>query len=122
MTFITVFAGGIAIEAAGWEIWFWQLGSCILAIPFVYFMCPESKFPCIEPCPKPSDIILKHLYREYANTCLAGGKSLEEVDLVFMDKAVRVTFVRQHEEFRAEQGESTASGKEGADSSHMEKV
>lgn len=42
MTFITVFAGGIAIEKAGWEIWFWQLGSCIVAIAFVYLMCPVS--------------------------------------------------------------------------------
>ena len=57
MTFITVFAGGIAIQKTSWAIWFWQLGSCALAIPFVYFMCPET-----------------------------GGKSLEEVDLVFMDK------------------------------------
>ena len=58
MTFITVFAGGIAIQRTSWPIWFWQLGSCVLAIFFVYFMCPET-----------------------------GNKTLEEVDLVFMDKA-----------------------------------
>ena len=57
MTFITVFAGGIAIQRTSWPIWFWQLGSCVLAIFFVYFMCPET-----------------------------GNKTLEEVDLVFMDK------------------------------------
>lgn len=44
MTFITVFAGGIAIQKTSWEIWFWQLGSCVLAIVFVYFMCPASWF------------------------------------------------------------------------------
>ncbi|KAK5166572.1 uncharacterized protein LTR77_008115 [Saxophila tyrrhenica] len=57
MTFITVFAGGIAIQRTNWAIWFWQLGSCIIAILFVYFCCPET-----------------------------GGKTLEEVDVVFMDK------------------------------------
>lgn len=41
-TFLTVFAGGIAIQETNWAIWFWQLGSCVLAIPFVYFMCPET--------------------------------------------------------------------------------
>ena len=57
MTFVTVFAGGIAIQRTSWAIWFWQLGSCVLAIFFVYFMCLET-----------------------------GGKTLEEVDLVFMNK------------------------------------
>lgn len=56
MTFVTVFAGGIAIQKTTWAIWFWQLGSCVLACFFVYFMCPET-----------------------------GGKSLEQVDLVFVD-------------------------------------
>ncbi|KAK2754289.1 hypothetical protein FQN54_007169 [Arachnomyces sp. PD_36] len=57
MTFITVFAGGIAIQNIGWKIWIWQLLSCIIAIPFVYFMCPET-----------------------------GGKTLEEIDHIFMKK------------------------------------
>ena len=48
MTFVTVFAGGIAIEKAGWPIWFWQLGSCVLAIAFVYFMCPETTGKTLE--------------------------------------------------------------------------
>lgn len=39
---MTVFAGGIAIQRTNWAIWFWQLGSCIIAIFFVYFMCPET--------------------------------------------------------------------------------
>ena len=42
MTFVTVFAGGIAIQKTSWAIWFWQLGSCFLSIFFVYFMCPET--------------------------------------------------------------------------------
>ncbi|KAH8802565.1 putative sugar transporter STL1 [Xylogone sp. PMI_703] len=53
-SFITVFAGGIAIENIGWKIWIWQLVACIVVIFFVYFMCPET-----------------------------GGKSLEEIDLLF---------------------------------------
>jgi hypothetical protein len=57
MTFVTVFTGGIAIQKTSWAIWFWQLGSCVVACVFVYFMCLET-----------------------------GGKSLEEVDLVFVDK------------------------------------
>ncbi len=56
-TVVTVFAGGIAIQRTSWAIWIWQLGSCLLAIFFVYFCCPET-----------------------------GNKTLEEVDLVFMDK------------------------------------
>ena len=41
MTFVTVFAGGIAIQNVGWKIWFWQLFSCVVALVFVYYMCPE---------------------------------------------------------------------------------
>jgi MFS family permease len=40
-SFITVFAGGIAIQNIGWKIWIWQVLSCALAVVFVYFMCPE---------------------------------------------------------------------------------
>ena len=93
MTFITVFAGGIAIEATGWQIWFWQLGSCILAMAFVYFMCPET-----------------------------GGKSLEEVDLVFMDKQEREVFEHEHGEFQAERRVSQNSEKSGSGSRYVEKV
>jgi len=53
-SFITVFAGGIAIENIGWRIWIWQLVACIVAVFFIYFMCPETS-----------------------------GKSLEEIDLLF---------------------------------------
>ncbi len=68
MTFVTVFAGGIAIQRTNWAIWFWQLGSCVVACIFVYFMCPET-----------------------------GGKSLEEVDLVFVDKDDAPAIVQDYE-------------------------
>ncbi|KAN0103238.1 putative sugar transporter STL1 [Hyaloscypha variabilis] len=54
-SFITVFAGGIAITNIGWKIWIWQLLSCICAIIFPFFMCPET-----------------------------GGKTLEEIDFIFV--------------------------------------
>jgi hypothetical protein len=40
-SFITVFAGGIALRTVGWKIWIWMLLSCAVAVPFVYYMCPE---------------------------------------------------------------------------------
>ncbi|KAF7557814.1 hypothetical protein G7Z17_g485 [Cylindrodendrum hubeiense] len=53
-SFITVFAGGIALQNVGWKIWLWMALSCFLAIFFVYFMCPETT-----------------------------GRSLEEIDYIF---------------------------------------
>ncbi len=41
MTFVTVFAGGIAIQRCGPKIWIWQLVCCFLAVAYVYFFCPE---------------------------------------------------------------------------------
>ncbi|CAG8141720.1 unnamed protein product [Penicillium salamii] len=55
--FITVFAGGIGLEKVGWKLWLWCLLSCAVAVPFVYFMCPETT-----------------------------GKTLEEIDLLFQKK------------------------------------
>jgi hypothetical protein len=55
-----VFAGGIALQNVGWKIWLWMLFSCALAVPFIYFMCPETS-----------------------------GKSLEEIDLIFAKQSVR---------------------------------
>ncbi|KAL9948282.1 hypothetical protein ACHAQF_001816 [Verticillium nonalfalfae] len=59
-SFITVFAGGIALQNVGWKIWIWMALSCFLAIFFVYFMCPETS-----------------------------GKSLEEIDLLFAKDDVK---------------------------------
>jgi hypothetical protein len=42
-SFITVFAGGIALANVGWKIWLWMLLSCAVAVPFSYFMCPEVR-------------------------------------------------------------------------------
>jgi hypothetical protein len=40
-SFITVFAGGIALNQIGPKIWIWQVLSCALTVVVVYFMCPE---------------------------------------------------------------------------------
>ncbi|XHG09495.1 hypothetical protein AWENTII_012550 [Aspergillus wentii] len=53
-TFLTVFAGGIGIQTAGWKIWIWPLIFNVLGFLFVYFMCPDPT-----------------------------GKTLEEVDALF---------------------------------------
>lgn len=58
MTFATVFGGGIALMSVSYEIWIWQLLSCLLAAIFVWFWCPET-----------------------------AGKSLEELDEVFFEDA-----------------------------------
>ncbi|KAK3672451.1 hypothetical protein LTR78_007758 [Recurvomyces mirabilis] len=56
--FIIVFGGGTAIGVVGWPIWFWPLGTCVITVLFVYFWCPET-----------------------------AGKSLEEIEQVFIDDA-----------------------------------
>ncbi|ETN37508.1 uncharacterized protein HMPREF1541_07130 [Cyphellophora europaea CBS 101466] len=55
MTFVTVFAGGVALERVGPKIWVWYLTFCFVSILFVYFYCPETS-----------------------------GKTLEEIDAIFM--------------------------------------
>lgn len=54
MTFITVFAGPIGLANIGWKFWLWILSGNLVAIVFVYFLCPET-----------------------------GGKTLEDVDFLF---------------------------------------
>ncbi|RVX74849.1 hypothetical protein B0A52_01126 [Exophiala mesophila] len=71
-SFITVFAGGIALQEVGWKIWLWMLLSCAAAVPFVYFLCPETT-----------------------------GKTLEEIDLIFAkpeirDSALAARTIRDH--------------------------
>lgn len=56
--FITVFAGGIGLEKVGWKLWLWCLLSCAVAVPFIYFLCPETT-----------------------------GKTLEEIDLLFQKES-----------------------------------
>ena len=40
-TFLTVFAGGIALDTVGARIWIWPLVFNVVAFVFVYFMCPD---------------------------------------------------------------------------------
>lgn len=40
-TFLTVFAGGIALDTVGARIWIWPLVFNVIAFVFVYFMCPD---------------------------------------------------------------------------------
>jgi MFS family permease len=54
MTFITVFAGPIGLTNIGWHFWLWVMSGNIVAVIFVFFLCPET-----------------------------GGKTLEQVDFLF---------------------------------------
>lgn len=47
-SFITVFAGGIALDQVGPRIWIWQLLSCALTVVVVYFMCPEVSLSLLQ--------------------------------------------------------------------------
>ncbi|KAK3707109.1 hypothetical protein LTR37_012278 [Vermiconidia calcicola] len=57
MTFITVFAGPIGFNRIGWYFWLWVISGNVIAIIFVFLLCPET-----------------------------GGKTLEQVDYLFIDK------------------------------------
>lgn len=59
MTFITVFAGPIGLTDIGWHFWLWVLSGNIVAVIFVFFLCPET-----------------------------GGKTLEQVDFLFTKNAM----------------------------------
>ncbi|KAJ9621377.1 uncharacterized protein PV06_04811 [Exophiala oligosperma] len=53
-TFLTVFVGPIGFDNCGWHFWFWVLSGNLVAVVFVFFLCPET-----------------------------GGKTLEQVDGLF---------------------------------------
>ena len=57
MTFITVFAGPIGFANIGWYFWLWVITGNVIAVLFVFFLCPET-----------------------------GGRTLEEVDFLFVGK------------------------------------
>ncbi|KAI8662152.1 hypothetical protein LRP88_00323 [Fusarium phalaenopsidis] len=82
-SFITVFAGGIALQNVGWKIWIWMTLSCFVAIFFVYFMCPETT-----------------------------GKTLEEIDVLFAREDVKHTILAERlvmqSNAAAEKGEVTS--------------
>ncbi|KAF2111049.1 hypothetical protein BDV96DRAFT_634855 [Lophiotrema nucula] len=65
-SFLTVFAGGIALERVGWKIWLWMMLSSWVAMPFVWFMCLETT-----------------------------GKSLEEIDLLFAKLEVKSSILAE---------------------------
>ena len=54
MAFITVFAGLIGLTDIGWKFWLWVSSGNIVAVIFVFFLCPET-----------------------------GGKTLKQVDFLF---------------------------------------
>ncbi|KAI9757652.1 MAG: hypothetical protein M4579_003377 [Chaenotheca gracillima] len=64
MAFLTVFAGPIAIAnpSVGYKTWIWFLLFNAIAVPYVYFCCPETR-----------------------------GRSLEEIDLLFMSAKMHET-------------------------------
>ncbi|KAL4891169.1 general substrate transporter [Aspergillus ambiguus] len=47
-TFITVFAGGIALQTVGPIIWVWPLCFNFIGVVFVYFMCPDPTGKTLE--------------------------------------------------------------------------
>ncbi|CAO2652816.1 Nn.00g022270.m01.CDS01 [Neocucurbitaria sp. VM-36] len=57
MTFITVFAGPIGFDNVGWYFWLWVVAGNVIAVLFVFLLCPET-----------------------------GGKTLEQVDFLFVNK------------------------------------
>lgn len=51
MTFITVFAGPIGFENIGWYFWLWVISGNVIAVIFVYLLCPETG---VSPTPRHS--------------------------------------------------------------------
>jgi len=78
--FITVFAGPIAIadKSVGWHTWIWFLVFNVIAIPYVYFACPETR-----------------------------GRTLEQIDLIFMSKGFHETDAAKTLERECYDGEAT---------------
>ncbi|KAH8691883.1 putative sugar transporter STL1 [Talaromyces proteolyticus] len=66
--FVTIFAGGIALDRVGPMIWIWNLLSCALAVVYVYFCCPETT-----------------------------GLSLEEVDILYAKSEVKERLLTMRE-------------------------
>ena len=59
MTFLTVFAGPIGLTNIRWHFWLWVFSGNVIAVIFVFFLCPET-----------------------------GGKTLEQVDYLFTSNAL----------------------------------
>lgn len=52
-----MFAGPIGFDNVGWYFWFWVISGNVIAIIFVFLLCPET-----------------------------GGKTLEQVDYLFIER------------------------------------
>ncbi|KAF2098490.1 MFS transporter [Rhizodiscina lignyota] len=86
MVFITVFAGPIGFDNIGWYFWLWVISGNVVAIVFVALLCPET-----------------------------GGKTLEQVDYLFVDKAfagLRKNFDIDAEDAEANIGEKSNEERE----------
>ncbi|KAJ9633602.1 uncharacterized protein PV06_10349 [Exophiala oligosperma] len=81
MAFTTVFAGPIAIadKSVGWKTWIWFLVFNFIAIPYVYFCCPETR-----------------------------GRTLEEIDLIFITDTLKDTTAAKTLEHEGHESELTS--------------
>lgn len=71
---VTNIYSAIAFARIGWYFWLWVISCNVIAIVFVYLLCPESKS------------IVIHRYRKFVTDVrAAGGKTLEQVDYLFID-------------------------------------
>ena len=104
MSFVTVFAGGIALNNVGALIWIWMLLSCAIAVPFVYFMCPEVSSTFSSSAGRVLTIVQ------------TTGKTLEEIDLIFARKELRESAAAKRTIHR------TPSGEKGSDVLEEESV
>lgn len=59
-TFITVFGGGIALNTVGARIWIWPLVFDVIAVLFVYFMCPDVSIVLSSTFILPANITIAH--------------------------------------------------------------
>lgn len=71
---VTNIYSAIAFARIRWYFWLWAISGNVIAIVFVYLLCPESKSVAAQLC------------RNFgANIHTAGGKTLEQVDYLFID-------------------------------------
>lgn len=80
MVFITVFASPIGLETCGWSFWIFILTGNVVAVVFVYLLCPETSGKTLEQGKdhymKRSGGIIK-LIDMQSTICLSGKHSLD---------------------------------------------
>ena len=59
-TFITVFGGEIALDTVGTRIWIWPLVFNVIAVLFVYFVCPDVSIVLSSTFTFPANITVAH--------------------------------------------------------------